>query len=130
MRNHKIQKIKLAKKEYLNKINKHLQNSSFTDKLSWRLIRRNKKRSPKSIPTLKHDNKTITNPIEKTEILHSVLSHPDPPKLEPKHVRFHKQITNKVLQIKLEQEHHPIDILNNPIKYYELYNCLQSLEKD
>ena len=40
---HKIQKIRIAKKIHNNHINSILQNSNFNDKLSWRLIKTNKK---------------------------------------------------------------------------------------
>ena len=80
LRNQKIQEIRKAKKRHLNKINKILQHSSFNDKLSWRLIKKHKT-SPNIIPSLKYDNKIITDPTTKSEILHKVLCHPDPPNL-------------------------------------------------
>ena len=70
MRNHKNQKIKIAKKQHADKMNQILQKSSFNDKLSWRLIKRNKKSSSNEIPPLLHNDKTITDPTKKAEILH------------------------------------------------------------
>ena len=84
MLNHKTQLIRNAKKLHLDKINKILQNSSFNDKLSWRLIKKKKNHtSINNIPPLLVKNKTITDPTEKAEILHTVLCHPNPPILNP-----------------------------------------------
>ena len=83
MLNHKTQVISSAKRKYLNKINQTLQTSSFTDKPSWRLIKKQKNKSSINIiPPLLHNNKTITDPTEKAEILHSVISNPISPNLK------------------------------------------------
>ena len=134
LKNQKIEKIRRAKKHYQNKINQTLQKSKFKDKLSWRLIKQNKT-SPNNIPALIHNNKTITDPINKAEILHTVLSHPEPPSLSQKHTLFHKQInskTNILIQNICNKSHpqNPTDILNSPIKKYELINCITDLDKD
>ena len=72
MLNHKTQIIRKQKSLYFDKINHILQNSNFTDKLSWRLIKK-KKNTSSSIPPLTFKDKTVTDPTEKSEILHSVL---------------------------------------------------------
>ena len=132
MLNHKTQLIKTAKKDYLNKINKILQNSSFNDKLSWRLIRKKKNQTTNIIPPLEYQNKTITDPVQKSEILHSVLCHPDPPTLEPRHLTFHQQIDKRAELIpqKNPNKLKLFDILNSPIQYYELVRCIKNLQKD
>ena len=123
--------IRKAKQQYNDKINKILQKSSFNDKLSWRLIKINKKSSPNNIPPLEHQNKTITDPVEKAEILHSVLGHPDPPNLDPKHKTFHNFIEHKTIQISIDIPiTDPLDILNSPIQKYELINCIHELDED
>ena len=132
LRNIKVHKIRKAKIQYQHNINKFLQNSSFNDNLSWRLIKRNKNKSSNNIPTLSHNNKPITDPIEKTEILHSVLCHPEPPKLDHKHIQFHKYIDQRTKTIikNVKPIQNPLDILNAPIQYYELKNCIKDLQKD
>ena len=135
MLNHKTQLIRNAKKSYTEKINQILQNSSFNDKLSWRLIKKKKNQSScNNIPPLNYNKKTITDPTEKAEVLHSVLCHPKPPNLEPKHISFHKKINkithNIILQNSPSHDPIPLDILNSPIQYYELTNCIHQLDED
>ena len=130
MLNHKTQIIRNAKRKYNDKINKILQQSSFNDKLSWRLIKKHKQSSPNDIPTLLYNNKTITNPTEKTEILHKVLCHPKNPNLQPKHIKFHKHIDNKINDFcpSITQKYNPLDILNSPIQRCEIENCIWDLD--
>ena len=79
----KIQLIRIAKKIYNDKINKHLQNSKFDDKLSWRLIKINNNKPTNDIPTLIHNNTYISVVKQKEKILHQTLTNP-PPKTNPK----------------------------------------------
>ena len=128
---HKTQTIRIAKRQYLNKINKIIQNSSFNDKLTWRLIKKNK-HPHNVIPTLEYKNNSISDPSEKAEMLHSVLCHPNNPVLEPKHIKFHTKINQKIKNLKLNipQYYHPIDTLNSPIQKYEVINCINELDED
>ena len=135
MLNHKTQLIRKAKQIHLDKVNKILQQSSFNDKLSWRLIKKHKNTSSiNNIPPLNHNSKTVLDPTEKAEVLHSVLCHPDPPKLEPKHITFHNKINQKANNI-ISTNTTTIctdfrDILNSPIKYYEPTKFIHSLDND
>ena len=125
MRNHKCQVIKKAEKIY-----QILQNSSFDDKLSWRLIRKNDKSTPNNIPLLNYNHKTITDPSSKAEILHSVLCHPNPPNLDPIHIQFHNFIDNQTKQINPTiSQTDTFDILNSPIHKYEVINCIHALNR-
>ena len=73
----------------------------------------------------------MTNPSEKAEILHKCLSNPTPPKLKTKHINFHKIITKKTENIKINYntKHHN-NILNDTIKQYEIENSIHELNKD
>ena len=101
------------------------------DEISWRLMKKNKHSSPKTIP-LKHNNKTITDPIEKAELLHSTLCHPNDPNLAPKHIKFHKLIDSKMNTFtpKISTNLNPFDTLNSPIQKYEVTNCIHDLDRD
>ena len=85
----------------------------------------------KQCPPLNYNSKTVTNPSEKAEILHKVLSHPNPPNLQSKHKKFHKKIDHIATQISPStHQTHPLDILNSPIEEYEILNCVRQLDKD
>ena len=129
----KMQKIRIAKKIQNNKINECLKKSKFTDKLSWRLIKRNGNKTKNNIPPLNYKKEIIINPKEKAEILHTTLANTLPPDLENKHIKFHKQITNKINAKSKNNEKVQIphnDILNSPILQYEIQNCTNDLQND
>ena len=132
----KIQKIRIAKRIYQDKINEYLSKTKFDDKLSWRLLRLKGKEKHNNLHTLNYDNQTISDPKEKSEILHKILSNPLPPKLDENHKTFHDIIRYKVNNINENQSYKTnaninkiLDTLNNPIQKYELLNCLKDLEK-
>ena len=74
----------------------------------------------------------ISDPTEKAELSHLILSHPDPPNLDAKHKIFHKHIDSKVniLKENTNEDTKIFDMLNSSMQTYEIENCIHDLDED
>ena len=80
---------------------------------------------------MKHDDKTIIDPTERTRSLRLTLANLDPPKLNKKHKMIQNEITNKLKNIKIK---HDVNEYNKSLSAKmhpcKIENCVHEVKSD